>query len=71
MGLYGWYTSSQGRRNSPGTSGDPKEVAEGVLHNPHGDQFLSAVPVEQPKDAWGALHNHFERDTLANKINSC
>ena len=23
---------------------------------------------EQPKEAWGALRNHFERDTLANKL---
>ena len=31
-------------------------------------QLYLITSVEQPKDAWDALRNHFERDTLANKL---
>ena len=31
-------------------------------------QLYLVTSCEQPKDAWDALRNHFERDTLANKL---
>ena len=31
-------------------------------------QLYLITSFEQPKDAWDALRNHFERDTLANKL---
>lgn len=31
-------------------------------------QLYLVTSFEQPKDAWDALRNHFERDTLANKL---
>ena len=31
-------------------------------------QIYRVTSCEKPKEAWGALRNHFERDTLANKL---
>ena len=31
-------------------------------------QLYLVTSCEQPKDAWDVLRNHFERDTLANKL---
>ena len=31
-------------------------------------QLYLVTSYEQPKDAWDALRNHFERETLANKL---
>ena len=32
-------------------------------------QLYLVTSCEEPKQAWDALKNHFERETLANKIN--
>ena len=31
-------------------------------------QLYLVTSLEEPKDAWDALHGHYERDTLANKL---
>ena len=66
LGLCKWYRSS-----CRGCNTSANFNSEGILYYGHGYQHLTALSYyshEQPKDAWDTLKNHFERDTLANKL---